>query len=81
MKFPLVLLLTGAILMAAAFAVPKLFGGRAALHGELERELATSGELHMATAHSHDASESVEGWPRPGHWPLTIRSRYARIKA
>lgn len=59
MKFPHLLLLTGAILMAAAFAVPRLFGGRAALHGELERELATSGELHMATAHAHDASESA----------------------
>jgi len=58
MKLPHVLLLTGVVLMAAAFAVPKLFGGRAALRGELERELATSGELHMATAHSHDDSEA-----------------------
>lgn len=59
MKLPHVLLLTGVILMATAFVVPKLFGGRAALRGELERELATSGELHMATAHSHDDSESA----------------------
>ncbi|MEO8493685.1 MAG: hypothetical protein ABI614_01340 [Planctomycetota bacterium] len=56
MKLPHILLLTGVILMAAAFAVPNLFGGRAALRGELERELASSGELHMATAHSHDDS-------------------------
>ena len=59
MKLPHVLLLTGVVLMASAFAVPKLFGGRAALHGELEAELVTSGELHMATAHSHDDSESA----------------------
>ncbi len=59
MKLPHVLLLAGVILMAAAFAVPKLFGGRAALQGELEQELATSGELHMATAHSHDESETA----------------------
>ena len=58
MKLPHLLLLTGVILMAAAFAVPKLFGGRAALRGELERELAASGDLHMATAHSHDESDS-----------------------
>jgi|CXWL01.1.fsa_nt_gi uncharacterized membrane protein YraQ (UPF0718 family) len=58
MKLAYILLLTGVVLMAAAFAVPKLFGGRAALRGELEQELATSGELHMATAHSHDGSEA-----------------------
>ena len=59
MKLPHILLLTGVVLMAAAFAVPRLFGGRAALRGELERELAASGELHMATAHSHDGPEST----------------------
>jgi len=59
MKLSHVLLLTGVVLMAAGFAVPKLFSGRAALRGELERELATSGELHMATAHSHDTSEAA----------------------
>jgi len=59
MKLAYVLLLTGVVLMATAFAVPKLFGGRAALRGELERELATSGDLHMATAHSHGGSESA----------------------
>ena len=59
MKLPHVLLLTGVVLMATAFAVPRLFGGRAALRGELERELVASGELHMATAHSHDDSEST----------------------
>jgi hypothetical protein len=59
MKLPHLLLLTGVVLMVAAFAVPKLFGGRAALRGELERELAASGELHMATAHSHDESETA----------------------
>ncbi|HRX77783.1 MAG: hypothetical protein H6821_03845 [Planctomycetaceae bacterium] len=59
MKLPHILLLTGVVLMAAAFAVPLLFGGRAALHGELEAELVTAGELHMATAHSHDDSQSA----------------------
>lgn len=59
MKLPHLLLLTGVALMAAAFAVPRLFGGSAALHGELESELAASGELHMATAHSHDESEAA----------------------
>lgn len=59
MKMPHMLLLTGVVLMAAAFAVPKLFGGRATLHGELEAELVSAGELHMATAHSHDDSESA----------------------
>ncbi|MBC8352507.1 MAG: hypothetical protein H8E66_10995 [Planctomycetes bacterium] len=60
MKLPHVVLLTGVVLMAAAFAVPKLFGGRAALRGELEHELETSGELHMAATHSHDDSESAD---------------------
>ena len=59
MKLPHMLLLTGIILMVAAFVIPKLFGGRAALRGELERELASSGELHMAAAHSHDESASA----------------------
>ncbi len=56
MKLPHILLLIGVVLMAAAFVVPKVFGGRAALRGELEQELAASGDLHMATAHSHDDS-------------------------
>ena len=59
MKLPYILLLVGVSLMASAFAVPKMFGGRAALRGELERELAASGEAHMA-AHSHNESESAE---------------------
>lgn len=59
MKLPYVLLLTGIVLMAAAFAVPKMFGGRAALRGELEREIETSGEIHMA-AHSEDSAEAAE---------------------
>lgn len=58
MKIAYVLLLAGVALMATAFAVPKLFGGRAALRGELEQELATSGELHMKTAQSPGGSES-----------------------
>ncbi len=59
MKIAYALLLAGVVLMAAAFAVPKLFGGGAALRGELEQELATSGELHMKTAQSQNGSESA----------------------